>query len=1504
MSGITAPSPTLHRPASPQSRPISTAPKPTPAPAVPKAPTPIATPSTPHAGAREIPAVKPVKITDQDIRNASPVVSAPTAIGRTLHRAYKTYKSLATPGEHNQNLSPLQRHTQAASRALQSIPPRFHQEVSRLFDNPAEAEELGQHLEQHYGQQSEGPDPRGQQFADFMEGKTGPPKQAPTPPPTKQQAAQQTAKLPTAAPAVGLTPDHPLLKFSNELTPIRATLPSGEVVTGNTLKTADGKPLTSEQHSAVAQAHKIYGEHLAQQGNANNALMQQKLAETHEKLAARKLGNELDPNEPMSRLGDQKMTVRPSGGLPPIGSVVPLPGRPMTPDDHAAQARWHARVANKLRQPNPQASAEENERAAKSHIVAQNWHEQRAAGAQSQPAKFQPSPKTFERLKQAVASWNQGTRPEQKALHKDWLNSFRTKAAMHGLSDSDIMGLYNRAEQANQADAAKSAHTSQPSATQIPSANGAQAAPATSTVAQQPTQQNQPPTTAALAHDEKTNGQNQNATPVNTWTTADDRDVDVWKKDGGDMYSYGKKNQIRLDTVKNDILKALPTVSAGSRGHQEITALRERVPASRREFDDAIKQLQAEKQLHLIPAAPEHNYTDEELHRAIHGNGQTLAGVERGNAYQEPQATQPEQEPAAPKSLAAIKIADRDRFDKEYRQLKKEKDARWPLGFPRAKETDEFQELSKQLSDANQGWAAANKWINEHTDEAQENLSAAQKPLSVPQEQPSSLETTPKTPNEAIAPEDESTEIAKTAQIVPRGTSPQEPPVAPGHVRFYHGGLEGGQGQRWFSQDRKYAQGYADKSDGKVSYIDLPENHPLLEKSFNDEGTSMKAPYVNFEAPAEIANQRKVLQNEEPSSIASKIQSITNQQDEPSETSIPVSSSANPADSSPTQPTETNVADQPSQELADADLLLEGIGSKPLMQPQTSQQTGINQHLEPATVAQSKPLHEHEIQSFMDRNGAPEWLAGLTPEESAAVTRASGNSFGANKALRGDENSEGYTPAIDSDMIDRLKPLDAAIAKSPPLKEPVTVYRGLDMGPEQLQKFLEGTKSGSAHDRGYSSTSFSGKYIDKWNGGPRLVKLEIRLPVGTKGAFVEPLAAKGLAHEREYLLPRDANFKVASVKQMPDGSHHVVMDYAGTEMDQNPVSNTGVLDRMMKRIDANKKAGVIPEYGYRITSGWDMDNLKQMVKHLADKGLAPDVEPKTGGQAYDAINKAFAKYADEGPQQQSLALRPIPTDNPPAQETTGQRPGAMQPVESPTTSQVSKPRDAGKPKLSQEELNAKRAHNLAQWRDTQPFKFNKKDFVLQEIQKRGGINRDSAVANFGNDLVKRLEEDNPRIFRDTRNRSGTIILDDLIPELQRRGLLTVPEGRQPADYMMERLADASEGGLLSENGLKKHERNEQAKEYRARRDAAFVQYPEGVNDVEQSLAAAGLASHVGDRLIDEATRAGEDDAIDTIAGEIGARRENPRFDPQWGEADEVADDDGDANEAVPFQRHG
>lgn len=86
-----------------------------------------------------------------------------------------------------------------------------------------------------------------------------------------------------------------------------------------------------------------------------------------------------------------------------------------------------------------------------------------------------------------------------------------------------------------------------------------------------------------------------------------------------------------------------------------------------------------------------------------------------------------------------------------------------------------------------------------------------------------------------------------------RRTAGTTPPQPPGTVRFYHGGADYDGGSRWLTQDRKYAQDHANKIGSRLFYVDVPENSPLLHKTYDDSGTGQTAPYAHFDAPPEIA---------------------------------------------------------------------------------------------------------------------------------------------------------------------------------------------------------------------------------------------------------------------------------------------------------------------------------------------------------------------------------------------------------------------------------------------------------------------------------------------------------------------------------------------------------------------------------------------------------------------------------------------------------------------------
>ena len=80
---------------------------------------------------------------------------------------------------------------------------------------------------------------------------------------------------------------------------------------------------------------------------------------------------------------------------------------------------------------------------------------------------------------------------------------------------------------------------------------------------------------------------------------------------------------------------------------------------------------------------------------------------------------------------------------------------------------------------------------------------------------------------------------------------------AEGFVRMYHGGEPSdADGPLWFSADQRYAEGYAKKSGGRVWYVDVPKGSAAL----GGDAEFGVLPPTNVELPAEIARQRKVLQ--------------------------------------------------------------------------------------------------------------------------------------------------------------------------------------------------------------------------------------------------------------------------------------------------------------------------------------------------------------------------------------------------------------------------------------------------------------------------------------------------------------------------------------------------------------------------------------------------------------------------------------------------------------------
>lgn len=85
---------------------------------------------------------------------------------------------------------------------------------------------------------------------------------------------------------------------------------------------------------------------------------------------------------------------------------------------------------------------------------------------------------------------------------------------------------------------------------------------------------------------------------------------------------------------------------------------------------------------------------------------------------------------------------------------------------------------------------------------------------------------------------------------------------------MYHGGIEGvAAGPVWFTTDLRNAQGWAKKAGGTVSFVDVPSDHPAL----GGDAEFGVLPPPNVELPADIASQRKPLDDDNARALSTRI---------------------------------------------------------------------------------------------------------------------------------------------------------------------------------------------------------------------------------------------------------------------------------------------------------------------------------------------------------------------------------------------------------------------------------------------------------------------------------------------------------------------------------------------------------------------------------------------------------------------------------------------------------
>lgn len=212
--------------------------------------------------------------------------------------------------------------------------------------------------------------------------------------------------------------------------------------------------------------------------------------------------------------------------------------------------------------------------------------------------------------------------------------------------------------------------------------------------------------------------------------------------------------------------------------------------------------------------------------------------------------------------------------------------------------------------------------------------------------------------------------------------------------------------------------------------------------------------------------------------------------------------------------------------------------AKPAVSPQQPQPTAkATAKSKPAsTVSPGKGLPpdnqpRQRSRQEMDRIGAglSHTTAHLTPQHKAAIGAFLGEGYSEiNAEVRSGKSSK---------HAQTIAALNDAFAKTPPLKEPVTTYRGINLSEGDFQKFkaqlMTAHKSGGAIElQGFSSTSLDIKTANQFSAtGPgRAIVMEIS---ARHGMYTDTLSEY---EEREFTLPHKAKLKVVGIKEVPLGN--------------------------------------------------------------------------------------------------------------------------------------------------------------------------------------------------------------------------------------------------------------------------------------------------------------------------------------------------------------------------------
>lgn len=272
----------------------------------------------------------------------------------------------------------------------------------------------------------------------------------------------------------------------------------------------------------------------------------------------------------------------------------------------------------------------------------------------------------------------------------------------------------------------------------------------------------------------------------------------------------------------------------------------------------------------------------------------------------------------------------------------------------------------------------------------------------------------------------------------------------------------------------------------------------------------------------------------------------------------------------------------------------------------------------PVKSAAAGPMPDKSIPDFIRRNGLADWRDKLDETAKGYVAFYQSSAFSTNTWLRSADPYHDYVTGK------RVRALDAAIDKAPPLKEPATVLRGIQFDTaENAAKFLASAKPGAEfQDHAYVSTTLSGDYAKEFFGvkSTSNVEMEIRLPAGTKAAYMgggDPTFEK----EQELLLQRGAKFRVTSVGEGAAGGRRIVVEYVGSSPRPLPDDpNRERIEAAKARVAARQAAGAAfaaePKGGRAKRFVWTPDDLVPVGKaELSADFYFPDQPRHPAGSA-------------------------------------------------------------------------------------------------------------------------------------------------------------------------------------------------------------------------------------------------------------------------------------------------